>query len=59
MDKINDEKVNQLQYDRFIDLMARMFLKYGDKVGCVTMELVIELFPEHQCGKNKSKRKGA
>lgn len=29
--KLNDEKKTQAEYDRFVDFMAQMYLKYGTK----------------------------
>ncbi len=57
--KLNDEKKTQAEYDRFIDLMAQMYLKYGIKYRTLKMAEVMKLFPEHQCGKKDNFRKGA
>ena len=57
--ELNDEKVEQAEYDRFIDFMARMYLKYGSQYRVLTGAYVMEIFPEHQCGKKKHFRKGA
>lgn len=52
--KLKNNEIAKAEYERFIDLMARMYLKYGaDKV--VTMKMIIELFPNTQCGKNLKK----
>lgn len=58
MDRLQNEQINQAQYDRFIEMMARLCLKYGSKVKIVSIEMIRELFPDHQCGK-KSPKKGA
>ena len=46
--KLNDEKKTQAEYDRFVDLMARMYLKYGMRYRTVTAEDVIKIFPKRQ-----------
>ena len=33
---LNSDKTGQAEYDRFLDLMAKMYLKYGDKYRLVT-----------------------
>lgn len=48
---INDKKKHQAEYERFIDLMARMCLKYGANYKLITITEIMELFPEHQCGR--------
>lgn len=61
--ELNDEKKTQAEYDRFVDFMARMYLKYGTKYRTVTAEDVIRMFPKRQFKKKslprKYKRKGA
>lgn len=61
--KLNDEKKTQAEYDRFVDLMARMYLKYGTRYRTVTAEDVIKIFPKRQLKtktlSRKYKRKGA
>lgn len=52
--EITDKKKKEADYDRFIDFMAQMYLKYGAKYKKLTKEELMQLFPEHQCG-----RKGA
>ena len=49
--KLSKEVKSQAEYDRFVDLMARMFLKYGETYRKITPEDIIKIFPEHQCGK--------
>lgn len=52
--ELKDNEAAKAEYERFIDLMARMYLKYGaDKV--VTRKMIIELFPNTQCGKDLKK----
>lgn len=50
--KLDNKSIDKAEYDRFINLMAQMYLKYGDKYRVLNMEEVIKLFPKHQCGKN-------
>lgn len=59
MMELNDEKKTQAEYDRFIDLMAQMYLKYGTKYRTLKMAEVMKLFPEHQCGKKNNFQEGA
>ena len=52
--ELKDNETAKAEYERFIDLMARMYLKYGaDKVA--TRKMIIELFPNTQCGKDLKK----
>ena len=46
---LKSDKTGQAEYDRFLDLIAKMYLKYGDKYRLVTKEDVLRLFPNHQC----------
>ena len=55
--ELNDEKKNQAEYDRFIDFMARMYLKYGTKYQPATAEDVLKKFPKHPSGKKDVQRK--
>lgn len=32
---LKSDKTGQAEYDRFLDLMAKMYLKYGDKYRLV------------------------
>lgn len=57
--ELNDEKKTQAERDRFIDLMAQMYLKYGTKYRTLKMAEVMKLFPKHQCGKKNNFQKGA
>lgn len=57
--ELNDKKIDKAELDRFIDLMAQMYLKYGTKYRTLKMTEVMKLFPEHQCGKNNNFQKGA
>ena len=57
--ELNDKNIEMAERDRFIDLMARMYLKYGTKYRTVMMAEVMKLFPEHQCGKKDIFQKGA
>lgn len=45
-----NEKQREADYGRFIDLMARMYLKYGAS-KIVTTQMVQTLFSKHQCGR--------
>lgn len=56
---LNSDKTGQAEYDRFLDLMAKMYLKYGDRYRLVTKEDVLRLFPNHQCKNCNSSQKGA
>ena len=57
MMKMNDDKMSQAEYDRFIDLMAQMYLKYGGKYRVVTKEDVLKQFPKRQSKKQSKRRK--
>lgn len=46
---LDDKSFYKAEYNRFIDLMAQMYLKYGSRI--LNTEEVIRLFPKHQCGK--------
>lgn len=45
---LNDEKKTQAKYDRFVDFMARMYLKYETKYRIVTAEDVMKMFSKRQ-----------
>lgn len=53
---LKSDKTGQAEYDRFLDLMAKMYLKYGDKYRLVTTE---DKFPNRQCKNRNSTQKGA
>ena len=61
--KLNDEKKTQAEYDRFVDFMAHMYLKYGTKYRVATAEDIIKMFPKRHSKKKslprKYRRKGA
>lgn len=61
--ELNDEKKTQAEYDRFLDFMARMYLKYGTRYRVATTEDIIKRFPKRETKKNgivrKYYRKGA
>ncbi|MEF2832736.1 MAG: hypothetical protein U0N61_09155 [Acutalibacteraceae bacterium] len=57
MMKLKDDKMSQAEYDRFIDLMARMYLKYGGKYRVVTKEDVLKQFPKRQSKEQSRGRK--
>lgn len=57
MMKLKDDKMSQAEYDRFIDLMAQMYLKYGGKYRVVTKEDVLKQFPKRQSKKHSRGRK--
>lgn len=57
MMKLKDDKMSQAEYDRFIDLMAQMYLKYGGKYRVVTKEDVLKQFPKRQSKKQSRGRK--
>ena len=50
---LKSDKTGQAEYDRFLDLMAKMYLKYGDKYRLVITEDVLRQFPNRQC-KNRN-----
>ena len=56
---LKSDKTEQAEYDRFLDLMAKMYLKYGDKYRLVTTEDVLRQFPNRQCKNRNSSQKGA
>ena len=56
---LKSDKTGQAEYDRFLDLMAKMYLKYGDKYRLVTKEDVLRLFPNNQYKNCNSLQKGA
>ena len=41
--KLNEDKINQAEYERFIDFMAQMYLKYGSQYRILTAEYVYKL----------------
>ena len=51
--ELNDEKKTQAEYDRFVDFMARMYLKYGTRYRVATTEDIIKRF-----SKRKAEKKG-
>lgn len=57
--KLNEDKINQAEYDRFIDFMAQMYLKYGSQYRILTAEYVYKYQPEFKTGRGVSHRKGA
>ena len=56
---LKSDKTEQAEYDRFLDLMAKMYLKYGDKYRLVTTEDILRQFPNRQCKNRNSSQKGA
>ena len=56
---LKSDKTGQAEYDRFLDLMAKMYLKYGDKYCLVTTEDILRQFPNRQCKNRNSSQKGA
>ena len=56
---LNSDKTGQAEYDRFLDLMAKMYLKYRDKYRLVTTEDILRQFPNRQCKNRNSTQKGA
>ena len=56
---LKSDKTGQAEYDRFLDLMAKMYLKYGYKYRLVTTEDVLKQFPNRQCKNRNSPQKGA
>lgn len=56
---LNSDKTGQAEYDRFLDLMAKLYLKYGDRYRLVTTEDILRKFPNRQCKICNSSQKGA
>lgn len=56
---LKNDKTGQAEYDRFLDLMAKMYLKYGDKYRLVTTEDILRQFPNLQCKNRNNTQKGA
>ena len=59
MMKLKSDKTGQAEYDRFLDLMANLYLKYGDKYRLVTTEDILRQFPNRQCKNCNNTQKGA
>lgn len=55
---LKSDKTGQAEYDRFLDLMANLYLKYGDKYRLVTTEDILRQFPNRQCKIAITRRKG-
>lgn len=55
--ELNDEKKTQAEYDRFVDFMARMYLKYGTKYSVATAEDIVKRFPKRQTERKGAERK--
>lgn len=56
---LKNEQMTQAEYDRFIDFMAQMYLKYGSRYQKITGEDVLKLFPNPPFKKNVHLNKGA
>ena len=56
---LKSDKTGQAEYDRFLDLMANLYLKYGDKYRLVTTEDILRQFPNCQCKNCNNTQKGA
>ena len=56
---LKSDKTGQAEYDRFLDLMAKLYLKYGDKYRLVTTEDILRQFPNRQCKNRNGSQKGA
>ena len=56
---LKSDKTGQAEYDRFLDLMAKMYLEYRDKYRLVTTEDILRQFPNRQCKNRNSSQKGA
>ena len=56
---LKSDKTGQAEYDRFLDLMAKLYLKYGDNYRLVTTEDILRQFPNRQCKNRNSSQKGA
>lgn len=55
--ELNNEKKTQAEFERFVDFMARMYLKYGTKYRVATTEDIIKRFPKRQTGRKGAERK--
>lgn len=51
----NDKKCKKLEYERFIDLMAQLYLKYGAMYEKVTSQMIIEKFTGYITGTRNGK----
>lgn len=56
---LNSDKTGQAEYDRFLDLMTNLYLKYGDKYHLVTTEDILRQFQNRQCKNCNNTQKGA
>ena len=59
MTTLKSDKTGQAEYDRFLDLMAKMYLKYGDKCRLVTTEDILRQFPNRLCKNRNNTQIGA
>lgn len=57
--ELKNEQKEQAEYDRFVDFMARMYLKYGNRYRPLTGQDVLEILPTHLIRKNVHLKKGA
>lgn len=53
--KLDDEKFKNAEYDRFIDFMGQMYLKYGSMYQKLTTQKILELIPSCIVGIGKGK----
>ena len=56
---LKSDKTGQAEYDRFLDLMAKLYLNSGHKYRLVTTEDILRQFPNRQCKNRNSTQKGA
>lgn len=54
--KLDDKKLKNAEYDRFIDFMVQMYLKYGSTYQKITTQKILELIPSCITGIGKGKR---
>lgn len=57
--ELRNEQKTQAEYDRFIDFMAQMYLKYGTQYRAPTAKDVYKYHPEFKTGQEKDIQKGA
>lgn len=55
MMKLDDKKLKNAEYDRFIDFMTQMYLKYGSMYQKLTTQMILELIPSSITGIGKGK----
>lgn len=57
--ELNNKQKDNAEYERFVDLMARMFLKYGTKFYRINEDDIGKYLSKFKCDKRRFNRKGA